>query len=581
MLSIKICRVAFLLLVTLPDCSSYAQTTGYPLSNWVRQLSVKNDSVNSVAFNDIVNTLFRNDSAEVFPALNELEKQGSDAGEYFNVRFKLVKARCLFRFKRKIAGAQISQLLHEALWEAYGINDDDLAANVSWLYGQIMYDLGKLEPAAMYCLNAMETWNKKHIVKSDFEYFLLGEILYRTRDYEKSIYYNKRSIEISKDTSVEIKRNVMSRWNTVALAWQKMNKFDSAFFYYDVAMKMAGELNLEVWKGIISGNKGQIYFQLRKYDTAKEFLTYDYKTSKKFREWDDAANALQWVAKINLLQGKKDSALMQVKEAMLLLIKKFYPAYYLNICNTTADVYRALGINDSAYKYSQLYTSLYDSTEYAIAGSRLEVSQVKLDNLQKLFIIQDLEKEKDAAAQQRNFFVIASLMFVIIVLLIVNRQKQKLKYGQQLALQQKIAAEAEVSAAKEQLSMFTQNIREKTDLIEQLQQKTDHTIFTVEQQQQIAELSQFTILTEEDWEKFKTLFEKIYPGFFLKLKETVNDITTAEQRMAALMRLHFSTKQIASILGISPDSVHKTRQRLRNRLNFSTTTQLEEFLLGL
>jgi DNA-binding CsgD family transcriptional regulator len=581
MFRIKACIATSLFIIAQFACLSYAQTIAYPFGKWVKLLSVHNDSVKSVAFNDVVSALDKKDSSVVSSALNELEKKGSDAGKYFKVRFKLLKAVCLLNLKRSKASVQISQLLHEAVLDAYEINDEDLAANISWMYGEIMHDLGKIEPAAMYCLNAMETWDRKHIEKSAFEYFLLGEILYHTRDYEKSIYYNKRSIKEEKDTSAEIRANVMSRWNTVALAWQKMNKFDSAFFYYGIAMKMANGLNREVWKGIISGNKGQIYFQLKKYDTAKVLLTYDYVTSKKFREWDNAANSLQWVARINLLRGKKDSALIQVKEAMQLLDKKFYVDYYLNICYTAAEVYRALGNRDSAYKYTQLYTSLYDSTESAIASSRLEVSQIKLDNLRNFLIIQNLQKEKNAAAQQRNFIIAASIMFVVILVLILNRQKQKLKYNQQLALQQKIAAEAEVSAAREQLDMFTQNIREKTKLIEQLQQQVNNKTLTLEQQQQITELSQYTILTEDDWEKFKTLFEKIYPGFFLKLRETVSDITTAEQRMAALTRLHFSTKQIASILGISPDSVHKTRQRLRNRLNFTTATSVEEFLSGL
>jgi DNA-binding CsgD family transcriptional regulator len=46
----------------------------------------------------------------------------------------------------------------------------------------------------------------------------------------------------------------------------------------------------------------------------------------------------------------------------------------------------------------------------------------------------------------------------------------------------------------------------------------------------------------------------------------VPDITPAEQRMAAFSRLHLNTKQMASMLGISPDSVYKIKQRLRKRL---------------
>jgi CRP-like cAMP-binding protein len=147
-----------------------------------------------------------------------------------------------------------------------------------------------------------------------------------------------------------------------------------------------------------------------------------------------------------------------------------------------------------------------------------------------------------------------------------------------LAFQQKVAAEKEMAAAIEQLNMFTQSIIEKTKLIEQLEQQVADKPLTDEQQQLANELSHQTILTEEDWEKFKTLFEKVYPGLFLKLKEMVPDITAAEHRMAALTRLHLSTKQMASMLGISPDSVYKIRQRLRKRLQLDDQVTTETYL---
>lgn len=94
----------------------------------------------------------------------------------------------------------------------------------------------------------------------------------------------------------------------------------------------------------------------------------------------------------------------------------------------------------------------------------------------------------------------------------------------------------------------------------------------------INEISRQTILTEEEWENFKQLFEKVHPGFFIRLRERSRDTTLAEQRMAALTRLNLTTRQMASMLGISVDSVHKARQRLRQRLQFSAETTLEETL---
>ena len=249
-----------------------------------------------------------------------------------------------------------------------------------------------------------------------------------------------------------------------------------------------------------------------------------------------------------------------------------------NFYYATADVYRALGNSDSFYRYLQLYNTLHDSIERAIANSRLEISRLRLDNQSSVFEIHELQKEKDAKARERNFIIAAIVLIALGALLMLNRQRLKFRYEQQLAFQQKAAAEKEVAAAKDQLNMFTQSIIEKTKLIERLEQEVGSKPFTDEQQKLANELSNQTILTEEDWEKFKKLFEKIYPGFFLKLKEMVPDITPAEQRMAAFSRLHLNTKQMASMLGISPDSVYKIKQRLRKRLQVTDDVTVETYL---
>jgi hypothetical protein len=126
--------------------------------------------------------------------------------------------------------------------------------------------------------------------------------------------------------------------------------------------------------------------------------------------------------------------------------------------------------------------------------------------------------------------------------------------------------------------MFTENIVEKTSLIEKLEEQVKGNSISSEQQLLITEISKQTILTEEDWIKFKSLFEKIYPSFFQQLKERSADITVAEQRMAALTRLQLTSKQMAAMLGISVDSVHKTRQRLRQRLQLDADINLDEYI---
>ncbi|WP_332914475.1 hypothetical protein [Algoriphagus boritolerans] len=157
--------------------------------------------------------------------------------------------------------------------------------------------------------------------------------------------------------------------------------------------------------------------------------------------------------------------------------------------------------------------------------------------------------------------------------------KNKLAFEK--AESEKVLLEQEIQSAKEQINSFTAHVIEKTSLIEKLEEQLNGTVASAEQQQIIAELSQQTILTEDDWLRFKLLFDKIYPVFFQKLKKNSVDITVAEQRIAALTRLELSSKQMAAMLGISVDSVHKARQRLRHRLQLDPVTNLDEYIAGI
>ncbi len=47
--------------------------------------------------------------------------------------------------------------------------------------------------------------------------------------------------------------------------------------------------------------------------------------------------------------------------------------------------------------------------------------------------------------------------------------------------------------------------------------------------------------------------------------------------MASLIKLKVPAKKAAIILGISPNSVYKTRQRLRHRLGLSTDGELDDY----
>jgi DNA-binding CsgD family transcriptional regulator len=94
-------------------------------------------------------------------------------------------------------------------------------------------------------------------------------------------------------------------------------------------------------------------------------------------------------------------------------------------------------------------------------------------------------------------------------------------------------------------------------------------------------LKHYSILTEDDWNEFRTLFEKVQIGFFDKLKQQFPDLTPSEQRLLALMKLKLSKREMAGMLGIAPDSIKKTRQRIRKKINVMDDVALEELVAAL
>lgn len=570
--------------------SVFAQTTSLSVEEWSKRLSDPDDKENKW-YQELNNILDKLDSSKVFNFLNQLGNSSETKENYFIARFNCIKVEMLYNknldsvnafvFKNEQVKKLIITLLEDAKQKSYELDDDYLAAFVSGVYGRYMSAFGETEAAVMYMMNSAELYEKVHLSAECKIYVVLGEMLWRVREYEKCIKYTRKAIELLPTLNdKERDWHYIFSHNTMALAFHRMGQYDSASFYYKQGLNVAEKTNNAAWIGIFSGNMAQIYFVQGKYTMALTLFELDYKTSNRLGYYDNAANSLQWAARTNLALGKSDSALKEVKEAFGLLQKWPAPTYLQNAYFTAAEIFKKLNNNDSSFYYSGLYNKLHDSLEKVIYQSSVSISKLRLDDEKNRYSILNLQSEKHSQIQQRNLIIAAIVFFAAVALLVINRQRLKLKYRQQLAEQEKLRVEQEMESARAQLQLFTQNITEKTNLIEQLEQQlqTNH---SSRQEALIKEITNQTILTEEDWGKFKILFEKIHPGFFAQLRQRINDITLAEQRMAALIRLQLQPKQISSLLGISLNSVYKTKQRLRNRFNLATDLQVEEFLTNL
>lgn len=81
-----------------------------------------------------------------------------------------------------------------------------------------------------------------------------------------------------------------------------------------------------------------------------------------------------------------------------------------------------------------------------------------------------------------------------------------------------------------------------------------------------------------NWREFEARFTTINQSFYNELKSKYPNLSQTDQKICALVKLNFPSKDMAKLLGISVESVHTSRYRLRKKLNLDRNDNLEEFI---
>lgn len=564
-----------------------SQSSAPDIEHWVNLLSVKKD-IRAVNARAVTRHLYELDSISRCQMLEQLENEGPKNHVRFQIRLRCLRG-IIDGHVYPCGPLEVAQSrLQEALELAYEIDDPLLIVEVHQTMAQMYLGQNDFANSMVHSFSAIEMKKSFGVELFDNAAILLyqlGHNLYHTRDYRSAIRMSHAAIDLAKphaDAHDTLHHYyILQAWNNIGLSHTKLHEYDSAFIALKHAYQLAGAIDPkfipEFWQGIIKGNIGDVYYQMGKLDSARVLLQQDYETSMKYHQYDNASNSLQWLSRIHLHEGNLPLAIKQLRKADSLEHIMHQPSYRANILAGYIEVFKALKQTDSMDLYLKRYLAVHDSIEQRAFSARAEIINVHMEHQKSIHQIKELNKDKRRILLIRNFIIVVVILFTAIGYLFFHRDRLKMRLRQQLAIRDKEKAEAEVLQANDQLKVFTQHMLEKTELVDALRAQLVQKEYTAESTNDESELIQLSILTDEDWERFRSLFEKVYPGFFQSLKRTTEGITLAEQRMAALIKLKVPAKKAAVILGISPNSVYKTRQRLRHRLGLNTDSELDEF----
>ncbi len=208
-------------------------------------------------------------------------------------------------------------------------------------------------------------------------------------------------------------------------------------------------------------------------------------------------------------------------------------------------------------------------------------------------------------------YILLSVLLLIILLLIVFFlfQKKRLlaqhkreskdhefqikELGKQVnkLLQQNNVAnkelESEIKYKKKEMMTLALNIIQKNKFIQDLQNKivkltsTATNVSTINNLQKLSLVIKEHLYIDKDRETFQLYIEELHQDFYVQLENEYPGLTTNEKRLCALLRLDLASKEIASVLNISPKSVEMNRYRLRKKMKISGSENLSEIIQGI
>ncbi len=221
-----------------------------------------------------------------------------------------------------------------------------------------------------------------------------------------------------------------------------------------------------------------------------------------------------------------------------------------------------------ANKYLLQHYHLKDSLIGAQTQLKIADLELKYESKEKELELQQTQVKLSATQQivERG-----ALIFLWVILLVgIGLWRWRL---------QTHATQHERKLSAENLNDLTRILLEKNTRLTALEEQLSR------QKSSMGDLTDFEenlydhrILTPEDWASFKAYFERAYPGYLQRLRRAHPALSDAEERLFLFIKLNLTTRETASILGISVESVKKTRNRLRHRLDLAQEAILEEHI---
>ena len=486
-------------------------------------------------------------------------------------------------------------------------------AKASHLMGGLLYQMGGLSQSIEHLGKALRIYEHQNNLNQLAHVNLnLAKVYQRLNNQNQSFLYLHKARQLFKQTDDQLGMSMV--FSNLGHFYEKKQLYDSALSHQLRALEILQQIDNATGLAEIHDNIGSIYEDLNRFVEAKEQFELALRINQKNKNFSAAIVNLNNIGDTYRKRALYNEALTYSLQALELAENAHLNYQIKSACRDLSKVYQAMGDLDKALAYLERSYEITDDIFSQKLASEIANTQSVYELESKQQRITILENER---IFNRYLTIISSsgiIVFFILGGLVFYQQKSK-------NIKKRKLLEAEASLTRTQLEntqLSEQALKtelENTALKEaQLRQELElksksltksalHMIQKNEflqdirkrlkdvrkgepelQDKRIKKLIKSIELNfnmDDDWQEFETVFQQVHSEFFEKLKMLYPNLSPAEVRLCAMLRLNLHSKDMAAIMGISQDSLRIARYRLRKRLGLDKGSNLYTFILNI
>ncbi|MFN8343738.1 MAG: tetratricopeptide repeat protein [Spirosomataceae bacterium] len=406
--------------------------------------------------------------------------------------------------------------------------------------------------------NEFERIGYEHIPEASHYLYRSMEHYYFFEQYPKAIQYGLLAEQLTQLTPDQVIQGL----NTLGMAYQRQKEYTKAKDTFLKVMSLAEEHRQPVSLGVASGNFGNT---LRLEGSNREALPFLYTAY----ELNDAASpettalTCLHLAKALLALDSVGRAKTYIERSLQLSSGKRESMYLADYYETQTLYFKKTDSYTKVAAYEDSMIAQKERLRGLLTSKTLEAYRSEL-NAEKYFNSINAEKTERSNRRWLSGIIFTALLLMVLAgIHLYSQHRENQQMAQQLEQEHRKNAIA-------QLQQYMAALRERNERLEKAAKELKVSNLPSDNPP-VLTAAMYTLLrnmmiTDKEWQELRRLYETAYPERLAEWKTSSTALNDMDLRLLMLRGLEVPPKEIALMLGMTVETIRRSRIRLRQKM---------------